>query len=233
MHQTYKLDLLIGLYILAIALTELLGAKTTPLFSIGSVHLTASVALIFFPFIFTANDMIIEVFGVQRARNVVRIGLVSVALIFVIAAIATYLPPSARFAPNEAAYDTVFGGAIRISLASLIAFASAEFLDVALFERLRRKLHGKALWLRNNLSNAVAQLADTTIFLTLAFWSTQHSVEGNLTFLVGLILPYWLLKCFASALGTPLVYLGVRWLREDGQTFGTTSEVNRAMTPAR
>jgi len=36
-----------------------------------------------------------------------------------------------------------------------------------------------------------------------------------LVFLAGIIIPYWLLKCFMSAIVTPFVYLGVKWLRKE------------------
>jgi len=29
---------------------------------------------------------------------------------------------------------------------------------------------------------------------------------------MALVIPYWLLKCVVAVFGTPLVYLGVRWL---------------------
>jgi uncharacterized integral membrane protein (TIGR00697 family) len=84
---------------------------------------------------------------------------------------------------------------------------------VLVFARLRQALHGRGLWLRNNVSNFVSQLADSAIFLTLAFYAFGTPVGGNVSFLLGLIIPYWLVKCVFSVAETPLVYLGVWWLR--------------------
>jgi uncharacterized integral membrane protein (TIGR00697 family) len=213
-----KFDLLVAVYIFCIAMAELMGAKTFPLFQIGSLKLTASVAIFVIPFLFTVNDMVTEVYGKERARSIIRSGLLVIFLILVFSLLATSLPPSGRFAASEAAYDNIFGKSARIAAASLIAFATAEFLDVYVFSRQREKMGAKALWFRNNASNFIAQLVDTTLFITLAFYSLNRGFGDNAAFLIGLIIPYWLLKCSMSVLETPLVYAGVRWLRGNGGT---------------
>lgn len=210
-----KHDLLVGIYICCVAIAELMGSKTVPLFSIGSLHLTASVALLVIPLIFTINDVIVEVHGKERARSLVYTSLIVIAILLGMSLLATSLPPSARFAHDEAAYDSVFGKSARIAAASLAAFALAEVLDVWIFSKLRKQMGKQALWLRNNASNFSALLVDTVVFMTLAFYSFNKPFGANVSFLIGLMLPYWLLKCASSALGTPLVYWGVKWLKKD------------------
>ncbi len=212
-----KFDLLVSLYTFCIVVAETMGGKTFPLANIFGYQLNASVSIFLIPILFTVNDVIIEVYGKERARSVVRSGLFMVALLLVFTLLATQLPPSARFAPTESAYDTIFHQSARISAASLIAFALAEFLDVYIFAKLREVLGKKRLWLRNNVSNFISQFVDTTVFITLAFYSFDKSLEANWIFLLSLIIPYWLLKCSMSVLETPLVYLGVRWLRDEKQ----------------
>lgn len=215
MVKMQKLDLLIALYIFCIAVSELMGAKTFPLVKILGYQLNASVAIFVLPLLFTINDVVTEVLGKERARSIIQSGMVVIALILGFSLLATNLPPSMRFSSSEGAYDEIFLKSARISAASLIAFAIAGFLDVYVFARLRARLGKKALWFRNNVSNIVSQLADTTLFITLAFYAIDKSFGSNATFLVSLIIPYWLLKCSVSALETPLVYFGVKWLKED------------------
>jgi uncharacterized integral membrane protein (TIGR00697 family) len=88
---------------------------------------------------------------------------------------------------------------------------------VLIFTKIRQRLGNKALWLRNNVSNFVAQFADTTLFITLAFYNFALPFDQNWGFLLSLILPYWLLKCAVSVIETPFVYWGVNWLRNDQQ----------------
>lgn len=215
MFKIQKLDFLISLYIFCICVAELMGSKVFPITRIGSFPLNASVAIFTLPIVFSINDIISEVYGKDRARSVVRSGLVMVAFIFLFALLATSLPPSVRFAPKENAYDTIFGMSARFALASLTAFTLAEFMDIYIFSKIRERLGKKKLWLRTNASNVISQLIDTVVFMTLAFYALDQSLNENFAFLITLILPYWLLKCFMSVIETPLVYLGVKWLRKD------------------
>lgn len=214
-NQSEKLDLLVAGYVFCVVAAEFLGGKTFPLMKLGTYQLNASVAIFLLPLIFTINDVIAEVFGKARARSVVRSGLMTVALSLGFAALATALPPSARFAATEGAYDTIFGQSIRIAAASLTAFTLAELLDVWVFSSMREKFGKSKLWLRNNLSNFLSQLVDTVTFMTLAFYAFDKNFSANWGFLVSLIIPYWLLKCSMSVIETPLVYLGVKWLKAD------------------
>ncbi len=212
MFHVKKLDLLISLYIFCICVSELMGGKTFPL---GIFNLNASVAIFFLPLVYSINDIITEVFGKERTRSIITCGLIAVAGILLFSLLATWLPPSMRFAKNEPAYDTIFGVSARIAAASLTAFALAEFLDVLVFVRLRKRFGKKRLWLRNNVSNFVSQFFDTAVFITLAFYAFDKPLGSNITFLWSIILPYWLLKCFMSVIETPFVYWGVRWLKNE------------------
>lgn len=210
-----KMDLLVSLYIACIAIAELMGAKTFPIAIPGLPRLNASVAIFVLPLIFTINDVITEVYGKERTRSVVRSGLLVIGFLMLFSLLAVHLPASSRFMPSEPAYDTIFGLSVRISAASLIAFTVAEFTDILVFVKIRKKLGNKSLWLRNNVSNIISQFFDTTLFMTLAFYAFNQSVSSNVHFLLSIIIPYWLLKCSMSVLETPLVYWGVKWLKED------------------
>lgn len=215
MFRRNKLDLLIALYIFCLCAAELMGAKTFPLAVIGPFQLRPTVSIFLFPLIFTINDIITEVYGKERTRSIIRSGLIVIALIFGFSIFAVALPPSNLFEQTEPAYDQIFSISARVSAASLIAFALAEFLDVIIYVRIRQRFGKNRLWLRNNLSNFVAQFLDTVIFMTLAFYVPENSVAANADLLASRIIPYWLLKCFMSVIETPFVYLGVRWLRDD------------------
>jgi len=210
-----KFDLLVALYIFGVMVAELMGAKTFPVVHIGHFVVNASVAIFVMPLLFTAIDVIVEVHGKNRARSVVYSGLCMVVLLTLYSTLAVHLPPSKHFAATESAYDTVFGASIRISLASLAAFACSELLDVFIFSKLRQKMHKKALWFRNNVSNFVSQFVDSTVFLVLAFYAFGTSFGANMNFIIGLLIPYWIIRCVLSVVETPLVYWGVRWLKGD------------------
>lgn len=125
MSKIHKLDLLIAIYIFCIVAAETMGSKTFPLTNFSWMQLNASVAILFIPLIYSINDIVIEVYGKERARSIAKAGLFVIVLIIIFSAIATTLPPSARFAGTEEAYDTIFHASLRISAASLAAFIVA------------------------------------------------------------------------------------------------------------
>jgi hypothetical protein len=215
MLKIKKMDLVVSIYIFCVVVAELMGGKTFALFRIGKLNLSASVAIFLLPITFAINDIIVEVKGKSRAQSLVRSSIVVIALIALFSLLAVSLSPSPRFAPTESAYDTIFKISIRFSFASLVAFAFAEILDVLIFYRLRQRMGKKNLWLRTNLSNFISQLVDTTVFMILAFYAFDKPIGRNASFLIGLILPYWLLKCLMSVMETPFVYLGVSWLKKE------------------
>ncbi|MBI2622094.1 queuosine precursor transporter [Candidatus Microgenomates bacterium] len=215
MFKIKKLDLLISIYIACVAISELMGGKTFAIADIGFIKLNSSVAIFVLPLVFTINDVITEVYGQERTRSIIRSGLIVIFILLVFSLLATNLPPSVRFQSSEGAYDKIFGLSARIAASSLTAFALAEFLDVFIFVKLRETLGKKALWFRNNVSNFTSQFVDTTVFMFLAFYSLGRPFSENLTFLVSLIVPYYLLKCFMSVIETPLVYAGVGWLKNE------------------
>lgn len=218
MKKTSKIDLLISIYIFCIVVAELMGAKTFPLAVVFGYQLNASVAIFVFPLIFTINDIITEVYGRERTRSIIRASLVIIFLLIIVSLLFTILPPSARFAATEVAYDQIFSLSARISAASFTAFLIAEIVDVMVFNKIRQRLGEKALWLRTNASNFIAMFFDTTLFMSLAFYDFGLGFSENYSFLISLILPYWGLKMLASVIETPFAYWGVNWLKQDSET---------------
>jgi queuosine precursor transporter len=206
-----KMDFLVALYITCLALAEIMSMKTIPLFKIFAYQLNVSVGIFVFPILFAINDVINEVKGKERAKQLVFSSLIMVTIIMAYSIFVTWLPESARFNDGEA-YNLIFSRAARISFASLMAFLVSGLLDVAIFHRIKVKTKGKMLWLRSNVSNFISQFLDTFIFITIAFYSFQYGLNSNLSFIFSIVIPYWLLKCFMSVVETPLTYWGVKWL---------------------
>jgi len=213
MFKIRKFDVIVALYIFGIMVVELMGAKVIPIADIGGLHLSTSVAIFVLPLLFTMTDAVTEVHGRERTRGLIRLGLLIVLMQVITAALFTVLPSDERFAWGDSAYDAIFGSSIRFGLASIAAFALAEFLDVAIFAKLRQRLGKRGLWLRNNVSNFLSQFIDVLVWTTIAFYSFGDSLGSNTAFILGIIIPYWAVRCAMSLAETPIVYLAVRWLR--------------------
>jgi uncharacterized integral membrane protein (TIGR00697 family) len=181
--------------------------KTIPLFKIFAYQLNVSVGIFVFPLLFAINDVITEVKGRARAKQLVYTSLIMVAIIMVYSIFVTWLPESARFKDGQA-YNLIFAKAARISLASLLAFLISGLLDVAIFHKIKVKTKGKMLWLRSNLSNFISQLLDTFVFASIAFYSFQDGLSGNFSFYYEYCDPLLAVKMLHVGGGNPINLLG-------------------------
>jgi hypothetical protein len=174
-------------------------------------NLTAGVVI--WPFVFVTTDIINEYFGKEGVRRISLLTAGLIAFAFFIIGAATLLPP-APFWVNlyqqegldiNQAFSTIFRQGLGIIIGSLTAFLIGQFLDVYVFQRLRRLTGPKLLWLRATGSTLFSQLIDSFVVLTIAFY-----VFGKWTILqvisVGIV--NYLFKFVAAIAMTPLVYLG-------------------------
>jgi len=206
MANDTKLNILFGLFVGLLIGMNLLGSKI-----IGFLGLSTSVAIFLVPFTFLITDIVSEVKGERMARQFLLAGVAALLMILVVTSVFVVLEPHARYAHNDS-YVTVFGASLRIMVASIIALVLSQYHDIWAFEFWRRKTHGRFLWFRNNASTMVSQAIDTLLFMFIAFWHVAPQFDS--LFILQLALPYYLLKILFAGLDTPLVYLGVRLLRE-------------------
>ena len=208
-----KILIALAIFITSLMAANTLGLKIMP-FWFG-LHL--SVGVFMFPVVFLMTDVIGEVYGKRIAKFFVLAGFVSTALFIAYSFLSLSMPWSPRADWVHESYDTVFGISARIAIASLIAFAIAEYQDVLSFFFFKAKIGGRFFWLRSFLSNLWSQFLDTVIFMTIAFYGVYET-----SLLISLVISWWLFKVFAGFLYTPLSYLGIRLLRgKNGETSQT------------
>lgn len=198
---------LFALFIALLVAMNLTGVKI-----VRFLGADVSVAIFMVPLTFLITDIVEEVHGPKLTRQFVFSGIIAIVLVFVFTAIFVQVPPHERF-PYDDCYRVVFGNSMRIMIASVVAFGLAQLHDVYAFEWWKKRTGGKWLWLRNNLSTMVSQLIDTFAFMFIAFY--QAAPQYTASFLIDLSLTYYLFKIAFALLDTPLVYLGVYWLKKD------------------
>lgn len=115
-----------------------------------------------FPLVFVATDLTVRLLGRQAARRVV-------ARVMGPALVASYVV-SVLFHDGRfqgfgalAAFD---GFVARIALASLVAYVVGQLVDIAVFDRLRRRA---SWWLAPAASTVVGSALDTALFFGVAF----------------------------------------------------------------
>ncbi|MGM5484621.1 MAG: queuosine precursor transporter [Nanobdellota archaeon] len=204
-----KKTILSSLFIAGLIAANLLGNKITYL-SIGDFTINFAVGIFAYPITFIITDIIHEVYGSKEAQKLIYSGMISIIFVLLLTIIAIHMPPADRFTYNES-FKKIFGISARVLVGSFTAFAVSQMHDVWAFRLLKKKMKGKFLWLRNNISTIFSQFLDTTIFMFIAFYQTTPKFTAP--FIFSLIIPYWILKIVVAAIDTPLVYLGVWWMK--------------------
>jgi uncharacterized integral membrane protein (TIGR00697 family) len=201
-----KEAILFSIFITALVCANLLGNKIITLFGV-----ITSVGIFAYPITFLITDIIEETYGKKETLRFFNAGIIALVVSFILVYISR-LMPAASFYTQSDAYNAIFGNSMRIILASLVAFVFAQYNDIFIFNFIKKLTKSKHLWLRNNVSTAISQLIDTTIFTFIAFFM----VTPDFTFskIISMIIPYWVLKLGFALVDTPFCYLGVKWLRK-------------------
>lgn len=208
-----NISIALSVYLVSLFAANTLGLKLMPFL----FDTRLSVAVFSFPVVFLMTDIIGEVYGKRIAKLFVLAGFISTASFIAYSLLSLAMPWSSAAQWVQEGYDQVFGVSIRIAIASLLAFAIAEYQDVLAFFYFKKFFEGKGnmLWLRTTLSNVWSQFLDTAIFMIVAFagvysWATIVSIS----------IPWWLYKVAMGFAYTPLVYGGVRILQKYKSTPG-------------
>jgi len=178
-----------------------------------------------YPITFLCTDFISELYGRHRANLVVWTGLVLNVWVLFIMYIGGTLPPHVELGPDglpalgdsQHTFFQLRQWAFGATIASMIAYLTAQFIDVHLFHFLKRKTKGKALWIRNNGSTLVSQLVDSIAVVSITWLfnkSALHILPGNTaahTIFI-LIASSYVFKFVAALLDTVPFYLGVKFL---------------------
>ena len=107
----------------------------------------------------------------------------------------------------------------------MVAYLSAQFVDVRLFHFWKVRTRGKALWIRNNGSTLVSQLVDTSAVVLISHYVAHvlpiQEAEPVFPQLIAFIASGYLFKALAAFADTlPFIWLTAwlrRWLDIPGQ----------------
>lgn len=203
--KNIRLSILLGLFSAFLVGMNLLGGKITTILGIS-----VSVGIFLVPLSFLITDIVEEVYGKEVSRQFIFVGVITIVVMLAFTSFFVWLHPNERYELNEE-YGLIFGSSVRIMVASVVAFALGQLHDVWAFSFWKKKTDGKFLWLRNNLSTFVSQAVDTFVFMMIAFYMV--SPKFDFAFVMSLAIPYYIFKIVFAALDTPLIYLGVNWLK--------------------
>lgn len=177
----------------------------------GSYTFRQSVGILAYPITFLVTDILSEIYGARRANQVVLAGLIASVFTTGLVEISD-LSKSAEFGIGDATFHQVFGLSKIAVFASMMAYLTAQFIDIRLFHFWKRLTKGKHLWLRNNASTITSQTVDTfVVLLLLAAFNAGGITWDNLP---GLLIDGLLFKWTCALLDTPIFYAAVTTLKK-------------------
>ena len=193
--------ILTGIFIASLVASNLIFQKFFTWNFLG-IDFELSVGIIAYPVTFLVTDLISELYGQKRANQVVVSGFfasVFTTLLVLISANAN----AVEWSPiDNTTFTKVFGLTGPAFFASMVAYLTAQLIDVRIFHFWKRLTEGKHLWLRNNASTMFSQLVDTSVILIILCsagvieWERFYSL-----WMMG-----WLFKVLVALIDTPIIY---------------------------
>ena len=174
---------------------------------LGTIVLGAGA--LFFPISYVFGDILTEVYGYSRARQVIWAGFAGLGFASFMAAVVVALPP-APFWKHQSAYEVAFGATWRIVVASMIAYFCGEFINSYTLAKMKILTAGKWLWTRTIGSTIIGEAVDSALFYPLAFYGSGIIPDDKLPLVM---LAQFVAKVSVEVVFTPVTYKVVGWLK--------------------
>ena len=178
-----------------------------------------------YPLTFLCTDFISELYGKKRANTVVWVGLLLNVWVIFILWIGGILPPRPELLENglpaledpSRVFFQIRKWTVSATIASMIAYLTAQFVDVHIFHWIRKRTRGKMLWLRNNGSTLTSQMVDSIAVISVTWLTARNAIQiapGETIFhgLLILVLSNYVFKMISALVDTIPFYIGTRWL---------------------
>ncbi len=224
--------ILSGMFLGTLALLNVLGISrfldlSFELFGVN-IPMVVAIGVLPYPITFLCTDLISELFGEKKARDMVWVGLLLNGWVVFLLWLGGVLPGFEPMDPATGLPQTDAAGRLPVFFevrqlafgavaASMIAYMAAQFCDVRLFHFWKRLTGGRHLWLRNNASTMTSQMVDTTaVILITHFYAHALPIDEAAPLvpqLLTFILSGYVFKLLVAAVDTGPVYLLVRRLR--------------------
>ena len=229
-----------GLFLGSLTMLNILGiSRFIDLsFNLFGFHVpfTFAVGVLAYPITFLCTDFISELYGKKRANTLVWIGLMLNLWVIFILWLGGILPPTNHLIMGgEAGYnylpplpnldnylhsDWAFFRIRQLTFgavtASMVAYLTAQFVDVQIFHFLKKLTKGKHLWIRNNFSTLTSQLVDSTAVILITHYYAHAIPLDKTEPLFGQLMIYivstYIFKLVAALGDTIPFYIGVNFL---------------------
>ncbi len=221
-----------GVFLGTLALLNVLGISRFIDLSFNvfgvQIPMVVAVGVLPYPVTFMCTDLISELFGEKKARDMVWVGLLLNVWVMFLLWLGGVLPGFEPMDPatgtpmlDEAGRLPVFFEVRQLAFgavaASMVAYLIAQFCDVRLFHFWKKLTNGKHLWIRNNGSTMVSQVFDTTAVILITHFYAHalpiNDADEIWPQLMVFIASGYIFKLVIAALDTGPIYLAVKKLK--------------------
>ena len=201
--QSIIFEVLVALFITSLIISNILSVRI-----VNISFLTFDGGTILFPLAYIISDIITEIYGFKKMRQLIYIGISMLGIMAVCFYIAQYLPADSHNLVNKEAYLSVLGVAWRVVIASIAALFIGDFINSYVLAYLKIKTEGKAIWFRVIGSTAIGSLIDTTLFTVIAFLG---SLSGNE--IIKIIATVYFIKIATEVIISPITISIIKYIK--------------------
>jgi conserved hypothetical integral membrane protein len=215
--KTKLLPVITGLFVGILILSNILAAK---MIRLGPFVFDGGTLL--FPLSYIFGDVLTEVYGYKASRKVIWTGLAMLAVMSLNIWLIGALPAEPSWKLQQS-YNDILAQVPRIALASILGYFAGEYSNSVVLSRMKVWTKGKWLWTRTIGSTLVGELADSLIFVVVAFAGSYPQ-----DVIIAMILSNYLFKCSIEAIFTPITYAVVGFVkrREDTDVYDYREHYN-------
>lgn len=198
-NRYFKASGVIGFMGFATIMANIMICKSVNLFGFS-----ATLGNVMFASNFLATDILTECYGKKEAQKGVLFAIVTSVGFLITTQIMMLFTPNEIDIAQESMRN-LFTLTPRITAASVSLFALSNFLDVNLYDFMRRKSNGKYMWLRNNVATILCNGTENFLFYIIAFLGVFGWED-----IISMSLTATIIEVIIALFDTPFLYLAVR-----------------------
>ncbi|MGL4676805.1 MAG: queuosine precursor transporter [Brevinema sp.] len=193
-----------GLLLWAVLSVVLANIQVVKLISIFG--LDATLGNILYVSSFFVTDAISEFYGKEEAKKAMYASIFASLIYLLCGQLAVSYQPLLFDTQGHEALSVLFRFSPRIVLASFICYWFSQTVDINIYHYMTEKKY--LLWQKNIWSTFISQLADSVLFVFIAFWGVfESSLRDQLPIILQIALSTYLIKCLVNILDIPFLYI--------------------------
>lgn len=165
--KTNLFNILTGLFVGCLLISNVLAAKTFTF-----LGLVLPTAVIIFPVVYIVNDVMAEIFGFIKAKQIIYTGFVINLLAVICYNVAILLPAPDYATVGANAFAITLSSTWRVLIASLVAYLVGSITNSYIMVKMKEKSENK-LMLRCILSTLAGEGLDAFFFISIVFIGTM------------------------------------------------------------